>query len=74
MDGEAELMKIVQSTHATSYGNENPVSKAQTFSVIENLTFLTISAKHTGFPCYGLIVVFFVSLLFGSIVKVNKVV
>ena len=72
MDGKAELMKIVQSIHAISYGNENPVSKAQTSSVIESPTFLTISAKHTGFLWYGLIIVFSASLLFGSKVKVNK--
>ena len=72
MDGEAELMKIIQSIHATSYGDENPISEAQTSSVIESPTFLTISAKHTGFPCYGLIIVFYISLLFGSKVKVNK--
>ena len=58
MDGEAELMKIDQSIHETSYGNENSVSKIQTSSVIESLTFITISAKHTGFLCYGLIIVF----------------
>ena len=58
MDGEAELMKIDQSIHETSYDNENSVSKIQTSNVIESSTFLTISAKDTGFPCYGLIIVF----------------
>ena len=58
MDGEAELMKLIQSIHATSYSNENPVSEAQTSSIIESLTFLTISAKYTRFPYYDLIIVF----------------